>query len=404
MAPPRPRCCSRESSRWSSEATSRPVREHVPCGRGTARGHDLGYRTGQAGRAALALEVGARPRAQAHRSQGGAASASARPPGPPAPSPRREVACPAPWCSSRPGRWCASWRLGCSRRRGPPGASTWPPTPADSMRPSPTRRGWRPPCWRPRLSGGRLASPFTARAGVPPGVDRSDGALGLVQGALECLQGLDSPGGAQGPGRRTAQRAVPPQPAARRGRSRTPEPAAPQVTDQIAKTRFCRFGGYPAGELSAWTRQAAARLAVPRDYPRQAHEDAPRACSVGGPSEDRREYRKDSSLVMRSSSQNRQARTADGRCQEPGGARVRVEADHPIHFYHSGPISLWPPPRVDAPCCGLALLRGSLGYRRCTSPSAVEAEGFLGFGPEWSHTGEAWVRARRRLVRVVAFG
>jgi len=48
---------------------------------------------------------------------------------------------------------------------------------------------------------------------------------------------------------------------------------------------------------------------------------------VGGPSEDRREYRKDSSLVMRSSSQNRQARTADGRCQEPGGARVRVEGD-----------------------------------------------------------------------------
>ena len=49
-----------------------------------------------------------------------------------------------------------------------------------------------------------------------------------------------------------------------------------------------------------------------------------RACSVRGPSEDRREHRKDSSLVMRSSSQNRQARTADGRCQEPGGARVRA--------------------------------------------------------------------------------
>ena len=49
-----------------------------------------------------------------------------------------------------------------------------------------------------------------------------------------------------------------------------------------------------------------------------------RACSVRGPSEDRREHRKDSSLLMRSSSQNRQARTADGRCQEPGGARVRV--------------------------------------------------------------------------------
>ena len=63
--------------------------------------------------------------------------------------------------------------------------------------------------------------------------------------------------------------------------------------------------------------------AVPRDYPRQTHEDAPRPCSVRGPSEDRREHRKDSSLVMRSSSQNRQACTADGRCQEPGGARVR---------------------------------------------------------------------------------
>jgi len=49
-----------------------------------------------------------------------------------------------------------------------------------------------------------------------------------------------------------------------------------------------------------------------------------RACSVRGPSEDRREHRKDSSLLMRSSSQNRQARTADGRCQEPGGARVRA--------------------------------------------------------------------------------
>src|SRR6266852_5466118 len=50
----------------------------------------------------------------------------------------------------------------------------------------------------------------------------------------------------------------------------------------------------------------------------------PPTCSVRGPSEDRREHRKDSSLVMRSSSQNRQARTADGRCQEPGGARVRA--------------------------------------------------------------------------------
>jgi cupin domain len=65
-------------------------------------------------------------------------------------------------------------------------------------------------------------------------------------------------------------------------------------------------------------------ITVPRDYPRQAHEDAPRPCSVRGPSEDRREHRKDSSLVMRSFSQNRQARTADGQCQEPGGARVRV--------------------------------------------------------------------------------
>src|SRR6266545_1681986 len=55
----------------------------------------------------------------------------------------------------------------------------------------------------------------------------------------------------------------------------------------------------------------------PRDYPRQAHEDAPRACSGRGPSEHRREHRKDSSLVMRSPSQNRQACTADGRCQEP---------------------------------------------------------------------------------------
>src|SRR2546427_2177274 len=36
--------------------------------------------------------------------------------------------------------------------------------------------------------------------------------------------------------------------------------------------------------------------AVPRDYPRQAHEDAPRPCSGWGPSEDRREHRKDSSL------------------------------------------------------------------------------------------------------------
>ena len=97
--------------------------------------------------------------------------------------------------------------------------------------------------------------------------------------------------------------------------------------------------------------------AVRRDYPRQAHEligrrraDAledlsgrgasgrpvsfttvspgSRACSVRGPSEDRREHRKDSSLLMRSSSQNRQARTADGRCQEPGGARVRARGGH----------------------------------------------------------------------------
>ena len=65
-----------------------------------------------------------------------------------------------------------------------------------------------------------------------------------------------------------------------------------------------------------------------------------RACSVRGPSEDRREHRKDSSLLMRSSSQNRQARTADGRCQEPGGARVRARgalrlsalADAPMAF------------------------------------------------------------------------
>ncbi len=35
---------------------------------------------------------------------------------------------------------------------------------------------------------------------------------------------------------------------------------------------------------------------------------------------------------MRSSSQNRQARTADGRCQEPGGARVRVEGAARIIF------------------------------------------------------------------------
>src|SRR5713101_5451389 len=99
---------------------------------------------------------------------------------------------------------------------------------------------------------------------VPPGVDRSHGALGLVQGALECLQELDSPGGAQGPGRRTAQRAVPPQPAARRGRSRTPEPAAPQVTDQIAKTRFCRFWRVPGGgveRLDATGRCASRRPA-----------------------------------------------------------------------------------------------------------------------------------------------
>src|SRR6266540_474107 len=61
----------------------------------------------------------------------------------------------------------------------------------------------------------------------------------------------------------------------------------------------------------------------PRDYPRQAHEDAPRPCSGWGSSEDRREHRKDSSLVMRSPSQNRQACIADGRCQETGGARVR---------------------------------------------------------------------------------
>jgi len=32
--------------------------------------------------------------------------------------------------------------------------------------------------------------------------------------------------------------------------------------------------------LSAWTRQAAARLAVPRDYPRQAHEDARPSCGA----------------------------------------------------------------------------------------------------------------------------
>src|SRR6266545_5131534 len=49
-----------------------------------------------------------------------------------------------------------------------------------------------------------------------------------------------------------------------------------------------------------------------------------RACSVRGPSEDRREHRKDSSLVIAVVQQNRQARTADGRCQEPGGARVRA--------------------------------------------------------------------------------
>src|SRR6266545_1667877 len=38
----------------------------------------------------------------------------------------------------------------------------WPPTLAGSTRPSPTRRGWRPPCWRP----------------------------GVVQGVLECLEEL----------------------------------------------------------------------------------------------------------------------------------------------------------------------------------------------------------------------
>ena len=63
-----------------------------------------------------------------------------------------------------------------------------------------------------------------------------------------------------------------------------------------------------------------------------------RACSVRGPSEDRREHRKDSSLVMRSSSQNRQDRTADGRCQEPGGARVRASPA----AASTGTTSSWP--------------------------------------------------------------
>ena len=90
-------------------------------------------------------------------------------------------------------------------------------------------------------------------------------------------------------------------------------------------------------------------ITVPRDYPRQAHEDAPRPCSVRGPSEDRREHRKDSSLVMRSFSQNRQARTADGQCQEPGGARVRVSKGPYTERGHEerGRISRGPSERDD---------------------------------------------------------
>src|SRR5712691_3347810 len=125
---------------------------------------------------------------------------------------------------------------------------------------SPTRRGWRPPCWRPRLSGGRLASR------VPPGVDRFDGALGLVQGALECLQELGwiRPEALRAPdgGRPSVRLYLNPRLAA--GCSRTPEPAAPQVTDQIAKTRFCRFWRVPGGgveRLDATGRCASRRPA-----------------------------------------------------------------------------------------------------------------------------------------------
>ena len=77
-------------------------------------------------------------------------------------------------------------------------------------------------------------------------------------------------------------------------------------------------GDPPRPRMRSRTFRDAARVGVRSASP------GSRACSVRGPSEDRREHRKDSSLVMRSSSQNRQTRTADGRCQEPGGARVRA--------------------------------------------------------------------------------
>ena len=151
----------------------------------------------------------------------GPASVSARPTGAPAPSPRREVACPAPRCSSRPGRWCASWRLDCPRRRRPPSANTRPPTPAGSTGPSPTRRGGRSPCWRPGSpTAGRRARSPRARSGV----DRADGAPGrLGRARVPPRAGLDSPGGCQGSGRGSAHGALPPQPAAPR------RPASPGV-------------------------------------------------------------------------------------------------------------------------------------------------------------------------------
>src|SRR5713101_5427419 len=71
-----------------------------------------------------------------------------------------------------------------------------------------------------RLSHGRLASPFTAREVYRQEWTGADGAPGRAGRArVPPRAGLDSPGGAQGPGRGAAHGALPPQPSAPRRRA-----------------------------------------------------------------------------------------------------------------------------------------------------------------------------------------
>ena len=146
------------------------------------------------------------------------------------------------WTRARAGR-CRAPR----RRRRPPGASTWPPTPAGSTRPSPTRRGWRRPAGdtaRRRPAG----EPVHRARGVPPGVNRSDGAPGRAGRArVPPRAGLDSPGGGATDGGRPTVR-LPPQPSApsRRSSPSAPRPAPrlPEAPEVARPPRgFCWFVG-----------------------------------------------------------------------------------------------------------------------------------------------------------------